>query len=543
MKFIKLLFAAAGQGRNSLLLFSLLPGVAMSAVIALVTTVSNYDQSQGPNLLLMGFFIAGCVAVLLSMNHALNATTSIVADFLNRRRLGIARAVRALDLEAYEKIGIMRVEFAVGRDLQTIEEAAPTVIILIYFVTQLITSALYIGYLSLLAFGITIVFLGVASFFYRRSYAFAESVSKEATERENAFRSSLDHLLRGFREVKLNARRDADLFDNYIVERSHAVEELRTSSGRGFNRGQTISDAFFYGLMGCMVFLMPYYISTASTPAKIILVIVFAGGAISSLIRALPVVSRANLAVGRLDELDRDLEQARRTPDFQPDATPPTLERALAVQGLTYTYKDVEGQRGFTVGPCDLTVEKGKLTFIVGGNGSGKSTLINLITRLYIQDGGRLLWDDAAVTEANAATYRQLFSVIFSEFHLFDRLYGLDTAPEEVVRLIGEMELSGKVSFGEARFSSTDLSSGQRKRLAMVTALAENRPVLIFDEWAADQDPEFRRYYYEALLPRLKADGKTIVAITHDDRYFQIADKVVWMEEGKIKRVEEKVAA
>ncbi|CAL8480241.1 cyclic peptide export ABC transporter [Caballeronia sp. S22] len=537
MKFIKLLFGEARRDRTPLLLASTLPGVMMSGVIALVTTVANYDQSKGPNLYLMAFFIIASVALLLAMNYALNATTAVISNFILQKRLDIARAVRSLDLEAYENIGAMRVDFAIGRDLQTIEEAAPTVIVLIYFVTQLLSSALYIGYLSLIAFAVTLLFLGVATFFYRSSYAHAEALSKEATELESAFRSSFDHLLRGFREIKMNARRDTDLFDNYIVQRALAVQDLRVSSGRGFNRGQTLSDAFFYGLLGCMVFLTPYYISNSSTPAKIILVIVFSGGAIASLIQALPAVSRADLAVDRLHALERELEQAKRAAETGPGASAPVLAHGIALRGVSYTYKSPGEQQGFHVGPCDLFIKAGEITFIAGGNGSGKSTLLNLITQLYAQDAGEVRWDDKTVTDANATAYRQLFSVIFSDFHLFDRLYGLDAAHDDLADLIREMDLSDKVHYNLGRFSTTDLSSGQRKRLAMVSALAEGRPVLIFDEWAADQDPQFRRYYYEKLLPRLKAAGKTIIAVSHDDRWFNAADKVVWMEEGKVQRV------
>ncbi|SAL73644.1 cyclic peptide transporter [Caballeronia arvi] len=537
MKFIKLLFAEAKRGHVPLLLASTLPGVMMSGVIALVTTVANYDQSKGPNIYLMGFFIIASVALLLAMNYALNATTVVISNFILQKRLNIARAVRSLDLEAYENIGPIRVDYAIGRDLQTIEEAAPTVIVLIYFVTQLLSSALYIGYLSLIAFAITLLFLSVATFFYRSSYAYAEALSKEATELESAFRSSFDHLLRGFREIKMNARRDTDLFDNYIVQRALAVQDLRVSSGRGFNRGQTLSDAFFYGLLGCMVFLTPYYISDTSTPAKIILVIVFSGGAIASLIQALPAVSRADLAVDRLDALEGELDQAKRAAEAGAGGNKAELVHGITLSGVSYRYKNGDGQQGFAVGPCDLFIKAGEVTFIAGGNGSGKSTLINLITQLYAQDAGEVRWDATTVADDNAAAYRQLFSVIFSDFHLFDRLYGLDAAHDDLADLIREMDLSEKVHYKQGRFSTTDLSSGQRKRLAMVSALAEGRPVLIFDEWAADQDPQFRRYYYEKLLPRLKAAGKTIIAVSHDDRWFKAADKVIWMEEGKVQRV------
>ena len=539
MKFIRLLYAEAGEGRGKLLLISILPGIVMAVVIALVTTVSNNDSSQGLHIVEMGFFALGCVTVLFTMNRALNEMTGLVSGYLDRTRIAIAQRVRGLNLASYERIGAVRINDAVGRDLQTIEETAPAVVALIYFVMQLVASALYIGYLSILAFAVTLVFLAAASYFYRRSYADAEDLWKAAIASESAFRVSLNHLLAGFREVKLNARRSEDLFTNYVVPRSREVEKLRVQSGRGFNRGQTISDIFFYALMGAIVFAIPHYVSDASVPSKITLVIVFSSGAIGSIIRTLPMVAKANVAVGNLERLERDLAAAARAlPGPVAQETPATFQR-LETRAVTYTYNDPAGGRGFSVGPCDFELAAGEIVFIVGGNGSGKSTFIKLLTSLYEPDSGALRWDGVPVNDDNVEAYRSLFTVIFSDFHLFDRLYGIEDVDASMVqRQLVEMRLDDKVAFRDGRFSTTDLSTGQRKRLAMVVARLENRRVCIFDEWAADQDPDFRRYYYENLLPDLKAEGRTIIAITHDDRYFHLADKVVWMEEGRIARVD-----
>jgi putative ATP-binding cassette transporter len=536
MKFMRLLFDQAGDGRTRLFLITLVPGIIMAFIIALVTTVSDYDRSQSVQFLLLGLFVLGCITVVITMVHSLNAMTVIVANFLNRTRLNITEQIRALTLTSYEKIGSARIHAIIGRDLQTIEEAAPVAVALIYFVMQLIASAIYVAYLSLLAFFVTIVLLVAAAYFYWRSYKDAERLWKAATDSEMGFRESLEHLLDGFKEVKLNAGRSEDLFRNHIVVRSGDVEKLRVQSGKGFNRGQSISDIFFYALMGAMVFAVPYYISNASIPAKIITVIVFASGAIAGIVRMLPMVAKANLAVESLTELEGDLAEAGKItehPLLSSDAA--TLVAGLKTRALTYAYLDADGRRAFSVGPCDFEIKSGEIVFIVGGNGSGKSTFIKMLTRLYQPDSGTILWDGASVSEANAAKYRSLFTVIFSDFHLFDRLYGMDRIDTTTIGgLLAEMGLADKVGFQGNRFSTTNLSTGERKRLAMVVARLEARPICIFDEWAADQDPQFRRYYYETLLPHLKREGRTVIAVSHDDRYFHVADKVIWMEEGRI---------
>ncbi|MCX6635946.1 MAG: ATP-binding cassette domain-containing protein, partial [Acidobacteria bacterium] len=170
-----------------------------------------------------------------------------------------------------------------------------------------------------------------------------------------------------------------------------------------------------------------------------------------------------------------------------------------------------------------------------GGNGSGKTTLLKLFTALYQPMQGCIRVDGSEITAANVQSYRNLFSAIFSDFHLFDKLHGLrDIAPERVDDLLRRMDISQKTAFRDGRFSNILLSTGQRKRLALVVSYLEDKPVYVFDEVAADQDPRFRGYFYETLLPELKRAGKTVVVVTHDDRYFHVADRVLGMDYGKL---------
>lgn len=106
--------------------------------------------------------------------------------------------------------------------------------------------------------------------------------------------------------------------------------------------------------------------------------------------------------------------------------------------------------------------------------------------------------------------------------------------PESAEVYLKRLEIAHKVSIRDGSFTTTDLSTGQRKRLALINAWLEERPVLVFDEWAADQDPTFRRIFYTELLPELKRLGKTIIVISHDDRYFDVADRLVRMAAGKV---------
>ena len=195
---------------------------------------------------------------------------------------------------------------------------------------------------------------------------------------------------------------------------------------------------------------------------------------------------------------------------------------------------DSAGLTTFTAGPLDFTLRRGETVFMTGGNGSGKSTALKLLCGLYRPDGGRILCDGTPIDTDNRQQYREIFSGVFTDFHLFDRLYGIDADPGDVARLIARMELSDKVGFEKGRFSTSDLSTGQRKRLAMIVALLEDREVYLFDEWAADQDAHFREVFYGEMLADFKARGKTVVAVTHDDHYWDRCDRRVALDLGMI---------
>jgi putative ATP-binding cassette transporter len=205
--------------------------------------------------------------------------------------------------------------------------------------------------------------------------------------------------------------------------------------------------------------------------------------------------------------------------------------------GVTHSYRGEREESGFTLGPIDLTFSAGELVFLVGGNGSGKSTLAKLITGLYIPETGEISLDGQLINDENREWYRQHFSVVFSDFYLFERLLGIGSAdidPQAQDYLV-QLQLDHKVQVKDGVLSTTALSQGQRKRLALLTAYLENRPIYLFDEWASDQDPFFKETFYKQLLPELKHRGKTVVVISHDDRYFHLADHIVKLDYGKLK--------
>ena len=208
----------------------------------------------------------------------------------------------------------------------------------------------------------------------------------------------------------------------------------------------------------------------------------------------------------------------------------------IELRGVTHSYQHEKDDSQFVLGPVDLTFRPGELVFIVGGNGSGKSTLAKIITGLYPPEKGNVFFNGCPVTNANRDDFRQLFSAVFSDFHLFDSLLGLRAVSldHRAKDYLEQFHLDHKVEIRDGRLSTVDLSQGQRKRLALLTAYLEDRPFFLFDEWASDQDPQFKDIFYTQLLPELKARGKAVVAITHDDRYFVFADRVIKLDYGRL---------
>jgi putative ATP-binding cassette transporter len=292
-----------------------------------------------------------------------------------------------------------------------------------------------------------------------------------------------------------------------------------------------------YLLVAMVVFLLPAVVQTHSQViSETVTAILFVVGPLGIVVGVIPYLQRANEAARAMSQLEEqlDAEHATAPPTGANGTTAAARPQTIRLDEARFAYKAGDGDL-FVLGPVSLTIEIGKITFLTGGNGSGKSTLLKLLTGLYVPASGRILTGDTPVTSDNIQSYRETFSAIFSDFRLFRRLYGmLGTSEAAVADLLKEMHLEQKVQFAGDRFSNLELSTGQRKRLALVVALLEKRPILVFDELAADQDPGFRRFLYEHLLPALKDDKRTVIAATHDDRYFSVADKIVKLEYGKV---------
>jgi putative ATP-binding cassette transporter len=292
-------------------------------------------------------------------------------------------------------------------------------------------------------------------------------------------------------------------------------------------------------ILALILFIVPGFVGnfTGHVLTGYALTVLYIAGPMMLLVGTIPTLNNATVSLERVEELGLTLAQPKRLSD-EGRAMPGKRVswREIELRGITHSYYREREASSFTLGPINLNLSRGELIFLVGGNGSGKTTLAKLLCGLYIPESGSLLLDGKPVSDLTRDQYRQLFSVVFSDFYLFEKLLGLEAKnlDARAAHYIERLQLEHKVEVRDGQLSTVDLSQGQRKRLALLTAYLEDRPVYIFDEWAADQDPVFREIFYYELLPELKARGKTVVVISHDDRYYGMADRIVTLDYGQL---------
>jgi putative ATP-binding cassette transporter len=246
---------------------------------------------------------------------------------------------------------------------------------------------------------------------------------------------------------------------------------------------------------------------------------------------------RARISLRKVNSIIQSIPDER---CGEPRSIPPW--DAIRVRNLCYQHRSSNDEPSFQLGPIDLEIRKGEVTFIVGGNGSGKSTFCKLLTLHYAAGSGDIHFGSHRLSTENLASYRQQICAIYSDYYLFDRLL-CDEQPQErerIAQYLTLLRLQDKLSIEGRKFSTTSLSDGQRKRLALLAALLEDKALYVFDEWAADQDPAFKEIFYRHIVHELKARDKAVVVISHDDRYFNEADRLVFMEQGKVLQVRDR---
>ncbi len=533
MELIKFILASAGPFRNRLVGGMAVTSLAMGALMVVVNHASGQEAGEGDTFSLVVLFVCLAACVIGGHRYAARHTTALAEAILRTLRDSAVRLVRRLELDGLERTGAEQIHAAVARDSVMISDAMPVIMTGVISGFTFVLLGVYIAWLSLAGILILGVVVSLTVYFYRYSQRNSRAALMAASQQETLFLEQFGHLLHGFKEVRQNAPRGEDLEGRHLLPASALIEARNTAAAERIESGMSISYVGFYALLAATVFLLPDYVEEQRTALQVLYAVLFMLSSLDNVLRSMAVLQRADLAMARLRGMARTLEELAGEGEPAADAPRRGFER-IELHGVAYSYRGSDGKATFTMGPCDLVLQPGEIVFLVGGNGSGKSTLSKLLTGLYEPSAGLISWDGREVTKAERGAYRQLFSCVFTDFHLFDRPYGLDVPEAEANALIATMGLADKTALQDGRFTRLDLSTGQKKRLALVVALLEDRPAYLLDEVGADQDPPFRARFYTEILPGLRARGKAVIVISHDDRYFGVADRIFTMQDGRL---------
>ncbi|CAG9265241.1 Putative ATP-binding cassette transporter [Paraburkholderia unamae] len=398
----------------------------------------------------------------------------------------------------------------------------------------------YLFVLSPVLFGLAAVAIVAGLLLARWSRRRWDDYYSRVRESQDELQKQYRSITEGAKELRMNRARRLRVYREQLGGAVDLIALLKTRAMTLYWLQDSASMLLFFVVIGAIVALQPRLGVEPAVVSGFVIVLLYVMGPIQQLSGALPAFGQAQVAFRRIAELSAGFAHCE--PDLLiaqggEHAHAPAFER-IALQRASYAFPAPGGARGFTLGPVDMEVRRGEIVFIVGENGSGKTTLVKLLLGLYAPQEGALLLDGAPVSHHDVDSFRQLFSVVFADYFLFDDFVASD--PAVIARaqaMIERLEIAHKVSVENGAFTTTDLSTGQRKRLALVQAMLEARPVIMLDEWAADQDPTFRGVFYREFLPELKRLGKTVIAVSHDDRFFDAADRVIRVSEGQIVEV------
>jgi putative pyoverdin transport system ATP-binding/permease protein len=519
MSFFQLVRREMQGSLDRLAVMSGLGGVSNAAILAAINSGAQAAGNGEFGLSSAALFVIALLLFIKTQHYILIATTVEIEAIIHKVRVRLMDQVRHSELLPLDAIGRAEIVAAITKETGTLTQATNMLafagqgVVLVFFV------AIYIAYLSLLAFALSVAIVCLAGLiFHMKSHQVAAG-TREAADWDNRLYDRLMDLLDGFKEVRLNRSRSDDLFDDIVeVSRTAANIKIRTQSES--YKQLVFSQSSMYLLLATVVFVVPVFSDTkGSSILQVTTALMFIVGVCMGIVQTIPLLQAANVAADNIERLELRLRAIAAA--AQP-ALPEPRKRfeKIEVRNVVFSYVDAASEAIFKVGPINFTLRSGELVFITGGNGSGKSTFLKLLSGLYEPDSGEIMLDGVRVDDSNRDVYRSLIAAIFVDYHLFRRLYGMaEPDAAQVDRLLRQMRLADKTRLANREFSTLDLSGGQRKRLALIVSLLEKRPILLLDEWTADQDPDFRRKFYDELLPELQQAGGTVVVITHDERY------------------------
>jgi len=540
MEFFRFLERESKALDRRLLVLGIIAGMLNMFIIFTLTVAAGKAAASASNLSELGLVALALGGFWLSEGTLMRHMTVIVEEIVEKVRLRIVHKIRNSDLASIEHIGRAPPYNVVSMHAMTISRAASGVISGFTSLVLLCWACLIILYLSVTAFLILIGALAFLLIMLKINQERIGSGLTAALGEDNKFVHGFGNLMDGFKELKMNSAKFHDFLDGHLEPLAAAARKFRTEAGFVLNRSVLLASVALLIVLAALVFLLPVFSpSEAPKLIKLTTFVVFIFGPLGQVVGFYPFLNEAIASIREIQRVEQLLDSVYERGLADPLSaleTPLSFDR-LRCNGLAFSYRDERGQPSFSLEPLDFELSRGETVFITGGNGSGKSTFLKVLAGLYQPAAGSIAVNEVPIGRDNRQSYRELFAPVFSDFHLFDRIYGIKEVDYDRLRsLLDLAELSHKTSVVDRQITTVDLSSGQRKRLALVLALLDDKPILLLDEWAAEQDPQFRRKFYREILPWLKQQEKTVVAVTHDDDQYDVADRILKMQYGNFVR-------
>lgn len=526
----------------TLIPLSVINGLTSALIIFTINESFNRHLEYSKELLV--YFIFALAFFVYSIKLVQGRMIVITNEIAYEKRISMIDKIINSSYQTIEKVGSSRIYSGLNNDIGAVAKIPD---IIIGFVSNILTLVFCLAYLlsnSLAAFIASLSVIAINGFISFLTSRVASKYWEKNRDIQDIYFGQMSDLVYGFKELVLSKLRKKDFCKDIKIYSRLSTELSKEAAVKFLNFG--LYNTLMYNIIfGIVVFAFPLFIIGISVNdlRETLFMVFYLIGPFGAIMGSIPGITQVSVNLKRINKLINDLDEVSTEINKEE-----IIEKAflintqkhilLKLENITYSYvtnaEDIDNENEFTLGPIDIELKTGEITYITGGNGSGKSTLGKLITGLYSPKEGRILINNnfATISELNNS-----FSAVYSDFYLFKKLYGvdMDIYKDEINELLKIMNLDKKVEIDDnGIFKSLNLSTGQKKRLAYIACCLDDKPFILFDEWAAEQDPEFRQFFYLELLPKLKEKGKGVIVISHDDRYFNLADKLIKLEQGEI---------
>ncbi|MGB3180590.1 MAG: cyclic peptide export ABC transporter [Cyclobacteriaceae bacterium] len=495
-----------------------------------IPVLPEYDWA-----LFAGLLLISIISTKVFQSYIVRLTQDILYDY----ELNLLEKLRFTSFFEYQKLGTQRVYTAVN-DVRVLSIAPEVLVIIVNSAVVILCALAYMCYVSWTA-GLAMIgiMIAVLTFYMIRNKHIRKDLN-QVRDLQDTYHKYLLDLLNGFKEIKMSIIRNDNMFNKFLKLNRNQAKGLGKRAAMRYLDNELIGRYSWYIALGVVIFVMPLVVEmSAAEYVPFIVVVLYLMGPLSSLVGIVTHINNIHIAVDRIEKVEGEINARANLSLQHGDLTEinSTFE-SLCFEDVIFEYFDENENKTFKLGPINLKIHSGESLFITGGNGSGKSTFINILTGLYRPTSGTITLNGHTITPERYANYSNQFSAIFTNNYLFEENYNgfeLSRENEEFMSYVEMMKLDEILRINEenARID-TGLSKGQGKRLAMIYALMERRQLIVLDEWAAEQDPVFRAYFYQVIIKKLQQMGKTVIAVTHDDYYFQNCDRLLRFDYGKI---------